>query len=150
MNYRRLFKPKAAVVAFCAGILVTTAMLLSALTARRVGVPGSASNLLNLIVAFVMASYANGLQGSAIRQSVRAGHRLRSRWAACGIALCCAISILLVVGVMFSIQTFYQKHVIIDNGEIVYSGSATKADASALAGCGKTGKTSYGVNVVSV
>ena len=134
INYRRLGRPKAAVIALASGIVGTAAAMVAA-TFFASSAPVSSVGAATLFAATYQTIKA--IQGPAIERHLNAGGSRSSRWAAFGISIVvCAALVAAVFGGVFAYMVGSavvhdkQSSVVIGTKDnILISGTATKQDA---------------------
>lgn len=129
INYRRMGKPSAGVVAVLLGILATALALGSGFVIK--GNSGSSAIAIGMLIATIAA--ARQLQGPTIDAHRAAGGKIASRWLGAGIGLLIGI---VVFGAIILYVVFHSglpgTRLAIGEDEIYYSGSATEIEARAL------------------
>lgn len=132
INYRRLGRSGSATKAVVWGLVATAALLaLSfALSSHATGLP------LAIVPVVIMLQLARSLQGPTFDRHKAAGGPVASMWKAFGIGV---VSLVAVLAICFSIAfaadlvSPSHKRLAAGGSEILYSGSATHADAQSLA-----------------
>lgn len=134
INYRRLGRPRAAVIALASGIVGTAAAMLAAtffVSSSAVSSAGAAA------LFAVTYQTIKGIQGPAIERHLDQGGSRSSRWAAFGISvvICAALAATVFGGVFAYVVGSMVAHdmhssvVIGTKDNILISGTATKQDA---------------------
>jgi len=127
VNYRRLGKNSAALIAIASGVAATAAAIL---IGTRVPATYSTVPAIALFVGTYNA--AKSLQGKIVSDHVARGGRLSSRWIAGGLGVAVMmISLALIFGTIFMAPPV-SKIVVGTLDSVEYSGKATSAEATAL------------------
>jgi hypothetical protein len=137
INYRRLGRPRAAVIALASGIVGTAAAMLAATLFVSSSAVSSAAAAALFAVTY---QTIKGIQGPVIAQHLNQGGSRSSRWAAFGISVATCVALLAVVfgGVLAYLVGAAAVHdrqsavAIGTKDNILISGSATKQDALSL------------------
>ena len=132
MNYRRLGRPAAAAKAVLWGVLGTAALIALgfALSNQAPGLP------LAFVPVVIMLQLARSLQGEAFSQLKTDGGKVASLWKAFGIGAASLVGVLAIIfgiAIAADLASPSNKRLSVGSSEILYSGSATHADAQALA-----------------
>lgn len=132
MNYRRLGRPAAANKVILWGVAGTAALIALgfALGNHAPGIP------LAFVPVAVMLQLARSLQGGAFSQHKAAGGKVASLWKAFGVgaaSLVAVLAVIFAIAITADLASPSNKRLSVGTSEILYSGSATHADAQALA-----------------
>lgn len=131
VNYVRLGKAVRGVVAIIVGLIAT---MLTILVKLNLGKPWGSLGSFVLVTLFLICIWqiAKELQGKAIEEHVACGGQLGSKSAAVGVGIATVAGLVLVIG---SVLYIYQYRKIVPIGsrdQVIYSGTATHSDATAL------------------
>jgi len=133
MNYNRLGKSGQAMLAMIVGAIVTLLLMVIGWRSTQV------SGVLSIVVLVATWQLAKAVQGNDLAAHVARGGQLGSKGAAFGLAVATlAVLVGLVVLAAYEIQN-HNSVTIGTKDQVFYSGTATKADATALGNALKSG-----------
>lgn len=131
VNYVRLGKASKGVLAVALGLIATVvSILVKANWAKPWGSLGS----LVLVTLFFLCAWqiAKKVQGKAVQEHVARGGQLGSRSAAFGVGIATLAGLIVVIGTVVQMYQYRRVVVIGTKDEVIYSGIATKANATTL------------------
>jgi hypothetical protein len=127
MNYRRLGKGDKGLLAVVLSLVATAAIIAFAMTK-----PAAGSSVLGIVLFVCMWQVAKATQGKAVEAHVARGGALASKWTAFWLGV---LMLTMIFGTVMFILYFEQKSktvTITGKDQVIFSGTATKADALAL------------------
>ena len=133
VNYRRLGQMGHATTTLILGIAVTGLVILLGWN-----LPQPADLPIALVLVFATRWGAQSLQGTAVKDHVKRGGRLGSKWTAFWLGTAFLVALFAVIFVVVYVENQRSGVMIGTKDEVFYSGSATSQDAQALGNALKT------------